>query len=761
MARNSNSDFIDIKSVLRQYKTHWYLFVISVFVCLLLAFIYLKRTEPVYSVRANVLISQQKDVMSEAMGSLSDIFGSDGYVDDEIFIISSHTVYRDVVKALRLNIEHQLRGGLAHYTLAYPEYPVDIIPGAGIVDTLRTALSFKVKVQDDMKADITVRAEGDKIAKLNDVTLPQTIRTDYGDFTVAVTPTYPAGESLTTIITVKGYDAAAESLDETVFNEIASKRSNVISMNIETTEPEYGKDVLNEIITRYNLYGVEQKNIQGQLTADFLETRLNKLAAELSEAETAMQNYKQANGLTDVPSEALYQSEKKGRLEEALLQAETQSEILGMTSEFLADTANCFSMVPLDIDNEGIQAAVSTYNQLLARHFELLRTVQPDNLELQRIDQRIAMSRTNLRESLDRAKAAADVSLRQIQAQMADVENSREQFPQQEREYGDIYRQKALKSQLYLLLLRHNEENAIMMANATPKGQIIDQAYTMSEPLGIGNKAILLIALFVGLCIPPFWLWLRKLVYNRFETRADVERMTDVPILGEMCIDKSDRQMVVTADDTSSTAELFRLMRSNLLFVLTDARDKVVLMTSTSSGEGKSFISINLAASLALLGKNVLLVGMDIRNPQLSNYLDIHPRFGLTQYLASSDISLESLIHHMDEPSTMDVICAGPIPPNPAELLLSHRVDELFDALRERYDYIIVDTAPIGLVSDTFTLDRIADASIYVCRANFTSLSDLELINDIHEKHRLKKVSLVINGTAAKKSYGYRAKGKK
>ena len=201
-------------------------------------------------------------------------------------------------------------------------------------------------------------------------------------------------------------------------------------------------------------------------------------------------------------------------------------------------------------------------------------------------------------------------------------------------------------------------------------------------------------------------------------------------------------------------------MRSILLFVLTDPRDKVVLMTSTSSGEGKSFISINLAASLALLGKKVLLVGMDIRNPQLANYLHIHPRFGLTQYLASSDISVSDIITHLDAPAGLDVICAGPVPPNPAEMLLSKRIDELFAGLREKYDYIIVDTAPIGLVSDTFTLDRISDAAIYVCRANYTSLSDLELINDIHDQHRLKKVSLVINGTAAKKSYGYKAKTK-
>lgn len=760
MAKKNNSDFIDVKSMLQQYRSHWYLFVGSVVVCLLLALVYLQRTQPVYSVKANVLITQQKDAMAEAMGSLSDIFGSDGYVDDEIFIISSHTVYRDVVKALRLNVQHDVREGLALYRFSYPEYPVDVIPGPGIVDTLRQGITFKIKVDENMRADITARVKNRKIARLKDVELPQTLRTEYGDFTVAATPNYPVGEDVATIVTVKGYDAAAETLDEDVYNEIASKRSNVISMNIETPVPDYGKDVLNEIITMYNRHGVEQKNIQGELTATFLESRLAMLAADLSAAETQIQEYKQAHGIIDLNAEGLYQTEKRGRLEEALLQAQTQSEILAMGSEFLADTANMYALVPLNVDNEGLQQAISGYNGLLTRRFELMRTALPDNAELQRINLRIEIQRANLRESLQRAKASADVALREVRQEMNSMQESMESYPLQEREFMDLRRQQSLKSQLYFILLRRNEENAMMMANAVPKGQIIDEAYTMSEPLGLGKKAILLIALFFGLCIPPFWLWMRKLLYNRFETRSDVERMTDVPILGEMCIDKSGRQMVVASDDTSSAAELFRLMRSNLLFVLTDANDKVVLMTSTSSGEGKSYISINLAASLALLGKKVLLVGMDIRNPQLANYLGINPRYGLTQYLASTEIPLDSVITHLDEPKGLDVICAGPVPPNPAEMLISKRVDELFEKLRGMYDYIIVDTAPIGLVSDTFTLDRISDAAVYVCRANYTSLSDLELVNDIYEQHRLKKLSMVINGTAAKKSYGYKSKNK-
>lgn len=374
---------------------------------------------------------------------------------------------------------------------------------------------------------------------------------------------------------------------------------------------------------------------------------------------------------------------------------------------------------------------------------------------LRTLEQRIDLQRANIAGAVTNALRQQDATIADLRREINIIDNSMEQLPNTEREFLNLRRQQQVKAQLYMFLLQRREENSMLMANAVPKGQIIDQAYTIGRPLGMGTKAILLIAFFLGLCIPPCLLYLRRLTHNRFETRQEVERITDVPIIGEMCTDRSGRSMVVSSDDTSATAELFRLMRSNMLFILNDPKDKVVLLTSSTSGEGKSFISINLAASLALLNKRVLLVGLDIRKPRLAEYLGIAPQFGVTQYLSSSAISLEQIISPVPGVQGLDAICAGPIPPNPAELLLSDKVDAMFAELRSRYDYIIVDTAPIGLVSDTFTLDRIADAAIYVCRANYTSVNDLMAVNDIFEQHRLKKLSLVINGSAANKTYGY------
>ncbi|MDE6269521.1 MAG: polysaccharide biosynthesis tyrosine autokinase, partial [Muribaculaceae bacterium] len=327
--------------------------------------------------------------------------------------------------------------------------------------------------------------------------------------------------------------------------------------------------------------------------------------------------------------------------------------------------------------------------------------------------------------------------------------------PGQERTSIDKERQRKIKQEIYLFLLQRQEENAIMLANATPKGIIVDEAYTLNEPIGMSKKLVLVICLLLGLLMPPVALYLRKIILNRVETRSDVERATDVPILGEISISRSGKHLVVDKAETSSTAELFRLMRSNLLFVITPPQEKVVLVTSSIPGEGKSFIATNLAASLAILGKRVLLMGMDVRKPRLAERLNIDPRFGLTQYLAGNDIPLDKLIEHVPGCENLDVIVSGPVPPNPSELLTSNRLDKLMDELRAMYDFIIVDTAPVGRVSDTFSLNRIADASIFVVRLGHGSLSDLKVAEEIYQNKRLNKMSLAINGAPARRAYGY------
>lgn len=762
MAKRSSSDFIDIKGLFKSYVSKWYLFLISVLVCGGLAFFYTKVHQPVYVVRANVLITQNDDAgggalaaMTAQMGSLGSIFGSDGYVEDEIFIVSSHSLYREVARELGLNVTYGERMGFMDTRQCYPETPIRVNMNPSICDTLRVGIDFKLKINDEGKTKIVAKVDRQTVAEVKDVTLPYTVATPYGKFTFVPTETFIKGEDLTMRINVKSYDAAAEQLDEDIHTEIASKRSNVISLSVDTPVPVLGEDILNAILREYNTRGIAEKSAQGELTAKFIEERLGLMAEDLAGVEVNIQHFKQNNSIIDLETEAKYQTEKRAAIEGKLIDAQTQLEIAKITYEFITDPSNAYSMIPATVSNEGIQNAIAQYNTLIMEYAKTKESARSDNSTLRLLRQNIDMMRGNIHSSLDRLLKSTQVAVRELQHEINLSDNSLKGVPATERQYIDLQRQQRVKSELYLLLLKHREENSMMMANATPKGQIIDSAFRMSEPLGLGNKMILLFGLILGMCIPPVYLYLRKLINNRFETRADVERITEVPILGELCLDKSGQKLVVSDNSTSTMAELVRLIRTNLMFVLNGKWDKVVLLTSSTSGEGKSFIAINLAASLSLLGKRTLLVGMDIRNPRLSQYLDIHPRFGLTQFLSSSDIKLQDIIVPVPNIQGLDTIVAGPVPPNPGELLLSEKVDQMFSELREMYDFIIVDTAPIGQVSDTFTLDRVADASIYVCRANYTNIHDLEAINEIYEQSRLKKLSIVINGTAAKKTYGY------
>lgn len=760
MAKSSNSEFIDIPALIKQYLSKWYLFVISIVLCTGLAFVYSKVRQPEYVVKANLLISPEKDGSAAAAesvmgGALSSLLGSEGYVEDEIFIVSSHSLYRQVVKDLELNVGIKIKKAPLIHLNPYPNSPINAILPAGMADTLQTGIGFKVSINEQGIANITGKMRRSKVVDVKDVTLPYVADTPIGKITIVTTEHYTPGTDINATISVTGYDAAAEKLDKLVQIEMASRHSNVLSMSLQTPNADYGKAILNQIIQEYNKRGIAERNEQNQLTARFIEERLALLSGELSETEASIQKYKEDKGIIDIEFQAKYQADKKSRIEEELLRAQTQEEITQLTLNFLRDPKNTYALIPTTLDNEGIQRNIEAYNQAIIERMQIANSARGDNATLRQISARIDAMRDNITASVIRALEASHVSVKDLRKEMVEASGQLENIPQQEREFRNILRQQQVKQSLFIFLLQRREETAMMLANNFPKGVVIDRAYTMSDPVGLKKSMILIIGFLFGCILAPIYLYLRKMLSNRIETRKDVERMTDVPIVGEICTDHSGTTLVASADSTSPTAELFRLLRSNLLFVLNDPRDKVVLTTSYSAGEGKTFVSVNLAATLALLGKRVMLIGMDIRNPQLGAALGISPRYGLTQYLATQNITIDQIRTHLDAIPGLDVIVAGPVPPNPAELLISNRVDELIATLRQQYDYIIIDTAPIGQVSDTYSLDRLADASLFVCRINHTSVTNLEVINEIAEQHRLKKVSIVINGTNTYKTYGY------
>lgn len=747
------SDFIDIPALMRQYVSKWYLFVASVIVCVALGWFYAWITPSRYEVKANVLIEQEGNKMP-SLSDFSALLGTESQVDDEIFILSSHTSYSEVARNLNLNEPQVVRTGFLHSSLAFPNRPLEIQTPPMFCDTLYSALVFKFKLDGDGRGSVKVRYKDKKILDEDNITLPYTAKTRLGDITFNKSEFYPA-DGLKCTVGVGSYDAAAENLDKEIVCEIADKRSNVILMSIKTDNTAYGKAILDEVIDVYNRRGIKEQNVRGNQTDKFIGERLDLIARELSASEQAIQEYKQRNGLTDLPQDVKVQTERQAQIEGALLQAETEAAIIKITKDFVNDPSNEYALVPSTIENSGINQAVSQYNELLLKIMDLRANTQPGNKTLAKLEQQADAMRVTVTEAVNKAYASAMVKVNDLRREKGVGTALKETLPAKQREYYDIARQAQLQGNLYVYLLQRREENSMLMANASPKGIVIDRAYIVSEPLNMSKKLILVIAFLIGLCLPPIGLYIRKLLRNRFESRSEVERLTDVPILGEMSVDNSGRKLVVTKGVNSTPAELFRLIRSNLLFMLSRNDDKVVLVTSSTAGEGKSFISINLAATLAVFGKKVCLVGMDIRKPRLADYLGVKSPLGLTQYLSNPTGSIDKIIASVPDVPGLSVITAGPVPPNPSELLASSDIDELFHELRQMFDYIIVDSAPIGIVSDTFALDRVADASIFVCRVNYTPISEFKAINDIYANNRLKKLSLVVNCVESKKQYGY------
>lgn len=757
MSNNNNTnEFIDVKGIINGYMKRWYWFLISVIICGACAYVYVKTHPRQSMVRSSILVAQDEGT-ANILDGLGGLFGADPYVQDEIFVITSHSVLKTVAQKTGANKSHYVKTGFLSKNLEYPEYPVDVYADPKLIDTLSATLDFKIKVDKAGElADVVVKVKGKKIADLEDLKLPATIKTIYGSYVVAKTDYYKPGEKLTTWVSLTGFDSAAEDLGEDLMTDIASKKSNVIELAIKTTNPEYGCAILNTTMQEYNNRGIEERNQRAEKTAAFIAERLSLISADLSTAENSIEKYKEGKGIVDVGTEAMVNTQLKTEAEAKLLELETRQEVLRMTAEFLAKDANKYELMPVQtLDLGGAATSVSAYNQLILRRMTLLNGAKPGNKSVKELDEQIDVMRNNIVEAIQQAMAGNSVAIKDVRAKANQAVARLGNVPTQEREYINLKRQQEIKQQLYLFLLQRSEETAMLIANAIPKGQVIDTAYEMRDPVGMGKFAILAIAILIGLVIPIVILYIYGLLRNRIDGRADIEKITSLPIIGEMCTDKSGDAVIVSREATSSAAELFRMIRTNLQFVMGNPEDKVVMVTSSMSGEGKSFISINLAASLALSGNNVVLVGLDIRKPQLANYLGISAAPGVSQYLANSQIEVNDIIKPLPDTSGLSVIVAGPIPPNPGELMTSARLGELIEELRERFDYIVLDTAPIGMVSDSFNLSQYIDATIFVVRDKKTRLQDVRFLNQVSKDGRLKRTNILINGTSTRKGYGY------
>jgi len=757
--KKRSSDIIDVSTLIQQYKAKWYLFAISVVVCCSIALFWAKTHRPVYEVTANVLIDTgDNDPMASL--SMGGLFGATNYVDDEIFILSSHSLYCDVAKELGLDRVRIFKPGFMQKVTMVKDYPLDILVPPQFADTAKVSISFAIKVNDEGLAKVKVIGPNNtKLAKIKDAKLPLEIKTIYGKFVLTKTKDYVAGEPYKALFVVKGYDGAAEDLDENISSYIVNKRTHVIQLTYPTDDSEFGKTLLNTVLAKYDERVIEQKNKQSTNTLRFLDRRIREISGDLAGIEGNLQQFKENNRIIEYHADAEYNLTMKGELSKKLVEAESQLEVARMARDFLASPENEYSLIPFSSTDEasiGINTLVNSYNNIVVRRMQLLTGAKPDNVQVKNLEKQLDAMRGNIAVSLAKNYENTLAVVKELRGKIDQTQSSLSDLPGHERQLGDMRRDQRVKQSLYVFLLEKREETAVMLANAVSKGVVVDPAFVPSDPVSMSTKKLLAIAFVLGLILPIIFLYTRKLLRGKPETRAEIEGQIHPTVLGEISTSRSGKTLVVTPNSTSSTVELFKLVRTNLQFILKGEGHKVIMVTSSQSGEGKSFISINVASALALQGKKVLLVGLDIRKPMLSSYLDLpadHP--GLTNYLLRPEIGFRDVIQKVKEVSGFDVVVAGIIPPNPAELLLEPRLKDFFEEARGNYDYVIVDSAPVGMVSDSLSVAEFADTTVYVTRLGVTRFRDLQLINSLYEEGRLPKMNVIVNGTSAVQGYGY------
>ncbi len=750
---------VDFSAFVRKYKRYWWLFLLSLIACIALAFAYLKLAKRVYNVKAVVLVAQEDNGAGAGANLLKSmkLMGQGSKVDDEMLVFSSQELCTQVVKQLGINHSYiEDKGWFKPEKDHYNSSPVEVIAPEEMFDTL-SSVKFKIDIDKAGKADIKATSGKDKLANVKGVALPTTLKTTYGTFAIKTTDEYKQGKPCHITASLTGNQIMGERLNKRIKVKLATKKSNGINLTIAENNKSRGKDILNKLMALYNERGQQEKDEQAINTAKFIDERLALIYKGLTSSEADIESYKRAHKIVDPELQVKSSVAKQEVTDRAIIKLETNKQLLGMVRDFVRNPSNKHSYIPFEVDSSAASGSIRAYNNLLTKRQELVQSAKGENIALKQIDEQIETMHANVLHGINSSIKGIDLQLSKVRGQASQTAGDLSQVPTQEREARELYRQQGIQNTLYTFLLEKREENSLVLAATTPKGKIVDHAFAETNPISPNKMIVLAMALLAGLMLPMLLVYMKDLFTTKFSNQEELEEISQVPFIGHIHHNRHNTQLVVKDGKTSSIVELFRYVRNNLQFLLSKEDDKVILVTSSVSGEGKSFISTNIASSFALLGKRVALVGMDIRSPKLAQMLNLNEMPGVTSYLSRGDISIDQIAQPCKDVKGLDVFVGGAIPPNPSELLLGDRVKDLFRDLREQYDVIIVDSAPVAMVSDSFALDKYSNATVYVTRANYTRRNHIKFMNRIAANKQLKNMCVVLNDTkpSGDNTYGY------
>ena len=759
---------VNIQELLFRYLIHWPWFVISIIICIACAWGYLRLTAPIYNISATVLIKDEKKGGGASMSSDLEKMGLEGFVssssnvDNEIEVLRSKSLAREVVNNLGLFVTYMDEDEFPSKEL-YHTSPVLVSLTHQEADKLPGRMEINMILQPTGALGVQITV-GEKEYRKQFDKLPAVFPTDEGtvaffannDTLSAVCPENITKERHITAFINRPFSVLKEYVNSLSIAP-TSKTTSVVVISLENTNTRRGRDYINKLLEMYNINANNDKNEVAQKTAEFIDERIGIISKELGSTEQDLENFKRSAGITDLNSEAQIALTGNAEYEKKRVENQTQINLVMDLQRYMK--GNEYEVLPSNIglQDAASAGAIDRYNQMLVERKRLLRTSTENNPTIINLDTSIRAMRTNVQATLDATLKGLQITKEDLAREASRYSRRINDAPTQERQFVSIARQQEIKSGLYLMLLQKREENAITLAATANNAKIIDEALADDNPISPKKTIVYLAALVLGVGLPVGVIYLIGLTKFKIEGRADVEKLTSLPVVGDIPLaDEKTGSIAVFENQNNLMSETFRNVRTNLQFMLENGKN-VILVTSTISGEGKSFISANLAISLSLLGKKVVIVGLDIRKPGLNKVFNIPKKeHGITQYLTNTTANLMDFVQPSDINKNLFILPGGTVPPNPTELLARGGLEKAIETLKANFDYVILDTAPVGMVTDTLLIGRVADLSVYVCRADYTHKAEFTLINELAENNKLPNLCIAINGLDLNsRKYGY------
>ena len=757
---------------------NWQWFFLSLFIFLCGALLYLRYTEPVYQLSSRMLIKddQSRRRSTQMLANIQDLgfMTNSAGIDNEIEVLQSRILLRDVVRDLKLYTEYRTNGRIRNF-IAYGSQPINVDLDPASLDSLDKELleggmlsSLKMKItrtEQGYQLNGAIRS-GNKEQVISQLakSLPTSFKTSIGTLTLTEAAGRKMEQGEVSNVTMLPPMQVATKYLGSLTVEPTSKITDIAEITLKDKDVRRGMDFLRHLAECYNRQANADKNEIALRTEEFINDRIARINTELGITEGELESFKRRNAVTNLGVDASQSVQMSSQFSTRLSEANSQIQMLDYLREYVNNPANKFQIIPSNVGLTDASSVglINSYNKAVQDRNRLLQSASEQAPQVLTLTSTIEELSQSIQTALLQARRSADIARQGVQSEFSKYQSRVSSAPVQERMLTQIGRQQEVHSGLYMLLLQKREENAITLAATADKGKLLD------EPLYNGKVSpksaiILLASIVLALGLPFAILYLLSLFRYKIEGHDDVASITDMPIIADVPVAnesaKTAAGIVVHANKNTQMDEIFRSLRTNIQFMLKE-HQKTILFTSSTAGEGKTFVAANIAVSFALLGKKVVLCGLDIRKPALGRLFELTDRkTGLTSLLTRDQITkdiVKSQITNSGVNENLDLLLAGPTPPNPAELLARDTFQQVIEVLREEYDYIIFDTAPVGLVTDTLQIARCADASVFICRADYTPKSSFELLNSLSKSGKVPNASVVLNGIdMSRRKYGY------